>query len=218
MSWKGINLTILIIITRESLQSNLLSSQLGHGDLLGSLLLRSKLLLLLGSKLLRSLLSKLLGILSKLLILLELLLELAWLLLSKLLLLRSLLSKLLILLELLLKLTWLLLSKLLLLRPLLSKLLGILSKLLVLLEVPEVLIEVLGVELLRGGSAGVEVGSIEHWSPGSLLLSVVGEGLSLGTGVVLGSDPLLFLNHSFLECEHSLVSLLFQLESGVSLK
>lgn len=199
MSWKGINLTILIIITRESLQSNLLSSQLGHGDLLGSLLLRSKLLLLLGSKLLRSLLSKLLGILSKLLILLELLLELAWLLLSKLLLLRSLLSKLLILLELLLKLTWLLLSKLLLLRPLLSKLLGILSKLLVLLEVPEVLIEVLGVELLRGGSAGVEVGSIEHWSPGSLLLSVVGEGLSLGTGVVLCSDPLLFLNHSFLE-------------------
>jgi len=133
------------------------------------------------------------------LLLLELLLELAWLLLSKLLLLRSLLSKLLVLLELLLKLTWLLLSKLLLLRPLLSKLLGILSKLLVLLEVPEVLIEVLGVELLRGGSAGVEVGSIEHWSPGSLLLSVVGEGLSLGTGVVLGSDPLLFLNHSFLE-------------------
>ena len=206
MSWKGINLTILIIITRESLQSNLLSSQLGHGDLLGNLLLRSKLLLLLGSKLLRSLLSKLLGILSKLLILLELLLKLAWLLLSKLLLLRSLLSKLLgilskllVLLELLLKLTWLLLSKLLLLRPLLSKLLGILSKLLVLLEVPEVLIEVLGVELLRGGSAGVEVGSIEHWSPGSLLLSVVGEGLSLGTGVVLGSDPLLFLNHSFLE-------------------
>ena len=218
MSWKGINLTILIIITRESLQSNLLSSQLGHGDLLGSLLLRSKLLLLLGSKLLRSLLSKLLGILSKLLILLELLLELAWLLLSKLLLLRSLLSKLLVLLELLLKLTWLLLSKLLLLRPLLSKLLGILSKLLVLLEVPEVLIEVLGVELLRGGSAGVEVGSIEHWSPGSLLLSVVGEGLSLGTGVVLGSDPLLFLNHSFLEGQHSLVSLLLQLESGVSLK
>jgi hypothetical protein len=199
VSWKGINLTILIIITRESLQSNLLSSQLGHGDLLGSLLLRSKLLLLLGSKLLRCLLSKLLGILSKLLILLELLLELAWLLLSKLLLLRSLLSKLLVLLELLLKLTWLLLSKLLLLRPLLSKLLGILSKLLVLLEVPEVLIEVLGVELLRGGSAGVEVGSIEHWSPGSLLLSVVGEGLSLGTGVVLCSDPLLFLNHSFLE-------------------
>ena len=218
MSWKGINLTILIIITRESLQSNLLSSQLGHRDLLGSLLLRSKLLLLLGSKLLRSLLSKLLGILSKLLILLELLLELAWLLLSKLLLLRSLLSKLLVLLELLLKLTWLLLSKLLLLRPLLSKLLGILSKLLVLLEVPEVLIEVLGVELLRGGSAGVEVGSIEHWSPGSLLLSVVGEGLSLGTGVVLGSDPLLFLNHSFLEGQHSLVSLLLQLESGVSLK
>merc|ERR1719348_2931071 len=54
MSWKGVNLTILIIISGETLKSNLL------------LLLRSKLLWLLG-KLLR-LLCKLLWLLSKLLL------------------------------------------------------------------------------------------------------------------------------------------------------
>ena len=60
---------------------------------------------------------------------------------------------------------------------LLSELLWLLLKLLLLLEVSEVLVEVLSVELFRGWSAGVEVSSIEDWSPGSL--SVAGEVLSL---------------------------------------
>ena len=59
----------------------------------------------------------------------------------------------------------------------LSELLWLLLKLLLLLEVSEVLVEVLSVELFRGWSAGVEVSSIEDWSPGSL--SVAGEVLSL---------------------------------------
>ena len=59
----------------------------------------------------------------------------------------------------------------------LSELLWLLLKLLLLLEVSEVLVEVLSVELFRGWSAGVEVCSIEDWSPGSL--SVAGEVLSL---------------------------------------
>ena len=87
------------------------------------------------------------------------------------------LSKLLVLVELSVELTWLLLSKLLWL--LLSKLLWLLlSKLLSLLEVSEVLVEVLSVELVGSWTVGVEVGSIEDWSPGPL--SVVGEVLSLG--------------------------------------
>merc|ERR1719348_514954 len=64
MSWKGINLTILIIISGETLKSNLFSGQLRQRSLLW--LLWSKLLLLLG-KLLR-LLCKLLWLLSKLLL------------------------------------------------------------------------------------------------------------------------------------------------------
>ena len=69
----------------------------------------------------------------------------------------------------------------------------LLSKLLLLLEIPEIRVKVLSVELLGGGSTGVEVGGIEHGPLGSLLLPVVGEGLPLGAGVVLGGDPLLLL-------------------------
>jgi len=211
---QGINLTILVIISGESLQSNLLPGQLGQGNLLGLLLgsellrpllsklllLRSKLLLLLRSKLLLLLRSKLLLLLgSKLLLLLR----------SKLLLLLRILGKLLILLELLLELTRLLLGKLL--------WLLLLSKLLLLLEIPEIRVKVLSVELLGGGSTGVEVGGIEHGPLGSLLLPVVGEGLPLGAGVVLGGDPLLLLYDGLLEGKHSLVSLLLQLKGRVGL-
>ena len=222
VSGQGINLTILIIITGESLQSNLFPGKLRQGDLLR--LLRGKLLLL-RSELLLLLRSELLLLGSKLLLLLgsELLLrskllllgsKLPLLLRSKLLLLLGgkllrILSKLLVLLELLLELT----------RLLLGKLLGLLlSKLLLLLEVLEISIKVLGVELLGGRSAGVEVGGIEHWPPGSLLLSVVGEGLPLRTSVVLGGDPLLLLDDGLLEGEHSLVPLFLQLEGRVGLK
>ena len=120
------------------------------------------------------------------------------------------LGKLLILLELLLELTRLLLGKLL--------WLLLLSKLLLLLKIPEIGVKVLSVELLRGGSAGVEVGGIEHGSPGSLLLPVVGEGLPLGAGVILGSNPLLLLYDGLLEGQNSLVPLLLQLKGRVSLK
>ena len=214
---QGINLTILVIISGESLQSNLLPGQLRQGNLLrlllGSKLLRPLLskLLLLGSKLLLLLRSKLLLLGSKLLLRRKLLLLLG----SKLLLLlRSkllrILGKLLILLELLLELTRLLLGKLL--------WLLLLSKLLLLLKIPEIGVKVLSVELLRGGSARVEVGGIEHRPPGSLLLPVVGEGLPLGAGVVLGGDPLLLLYDGLLEGQHSLVPLLLQLKGRVSLK
>ena len=208
MSRERINLTVLIIITGETLQRNLFSGELRHGNLsrllgslrsellwlLGKLLLRSELLLLLdlrslleleggvGLLRLRSELSgllELLGILSKLLVLLELL---------------RILSELLVLLELSLELVW----------PLL------------LLEVPKVLVEVAGVELLRGGSTGVEVSRVEDRSPGSL--SGVGEVLPLCGGVVLLSNLLLLLHHSLLESNHSLVSLLLQLEGGIGLR
>ena len=91
----------------------------------------------------------------------------------------------------------------------------LLSELLLLLEVPEVLVEVLGVELVRGGPVGVEVGGVEHRPPGAL--PAAGEGLPLGGGVVLGGDPLLLLNDGLLEGEDSLVPLLLQLESWVRL-
>jgi len=208
-----INLTVLVVVAGESFQSNLLSGELRHGDLswlLGSLW--SKLLGLLGKLLLWSKL--LLGVLTELLLLLLegrvgllrlggelsglLLLKLARLLLLELLRilleLLGILSELLVLLELSLELVWLLL---------------------LLLEVPEVLLEVAGVELLRGGAVGVEVSSVEDWPPGAL--SGVGEVLSLGGGVVLLSNLLLFLHHGLLESNHSLVSLLLQLESGVGL-
>ena len=208
---EGVDLAVLVLVAGEPLQGDLLPGQLGHRHLLGlggellllprgellllgsKLLLRGELLLLLGSKLLR--------VLGKLLILLELRIELSLLLRHKLLLLGS-------------KLLLLLRGKLLLL--LLLELSGLLlSELLLLLEVPEVLVEVLGVELVRGGPVGVEVGGVEHRPPGAL--PVAGEGLPLGGGVVLGGDPLLLLNDGLLEGEDGLVPLLLQLESWVSL-
>ena len=216
---EGVDLAVLVLVAGEPLQGDLLPGQLGHRHLLGlggelllllgsKLLLRGELLLLLRSKLLLLLRSKLPRVLGKLLILLELSIKLSLLLRHKLLLLRSKLlllrGKLLLLLE----------GRLLLAR---SKLLLrlLLSELLLLLEVPEVLVEVLGVELVRGGPVGVEVGGVEHWPPGAL--PAAGEGLPLGGGVVLGGDPLLLLNDGLLEGEDSLVPLLLQLESWVRL-
>ena len=209
---EGVDLAVLVLVAGEPLQGDLLPGQLGHRHLLG---LGGELLLLLGSKLLLGgelllllLGSKLLRVLGKLLILLELSIKLSLLLRHKLLLLRSKLlllrGKLLLLLE----------GRLLLAR---SKLLLrlLLSELLLLLEVPEVLVEVLGVELVRGGPVGVEVGGVEHRPPGAL--PAAGEGLPLGGGVVLGGDPLLLLNDGLLEGEDSLVPLLLQLESWVRL-
>ena len=202
---EGVDLAVLVLVAGEPLQGDLLPGQLGHRHLLG---LGGELLLLLGSKLLLGgelllllLGSKLPRVLGKLLILLELSIKLSLLLRHKLLLLRS---KLLLLLE----------GRLLLAR---SKLLLrlLLSELLLLLEVPEVLVEVLGVELVRGGPVGVEVGGVEHRPPGAL--PAAGEGLPLGGGVVLGGDPLLLLNDGLLEGEDSLVPLLLQLESWVRL-
>ena len=195
---KRVDLSILVLVPGETLQSDVFPGQLGNWHQGSTGLLRSKLLL--GSKLLR--------VLGKLLILLELSIKLSLLLRHKLLLLRGKLlllrSKLLLLLE----------GRLLLAR---SKLLLrlLLSELLLLLEVPEVLVEVLGVELVRGGPVGVEVGGVEHWPPGAL--PAAGEGLPLGGGVVLGGDPLLLLNDGLLEGEDSLVPLLLQLESWVRL-
>ena len=193
---EGVDLAVLVLVAGEPLQGDLLPGQLGHRHLLG---LGGELLLLLGSKLLR--------VLGKLLILLELSIELSLLLRHKLLLLGS---KLLLLLR--GKLLLLLRGELLLLLELSGLLL---SELLLLLEVPEVLVEVLGVELVRGGPVGVEVGGVEHRPPGAL--PVAGEGLPLGGGVVLGGDPLLLLNDGLLEGEDGLVPLLLQLESWVSL-
>ena len=196
---EGVDLAILVLVAGEPLQGDLLPGQLGNRHLLG--LGGELLLLLLGSKLLLLLRSKLPRVLGKLLILLELSIKLSLLLRHKLLLLRG---KLLLLLE----------GRLLLAR---SKLLLrlLLSELLLLLEVPEVLVEVLGVELVRGGPVGVEVGGVEHRPPGAL--PAAGEGLPLGGGVVLGGDPLLLLNDGLLEGEDSLVPLLLQLESWVRL-
>ena len=207
MSRERINLTVLVVIAGESFQRNLFPGQLRHGDL---------------SRLLRSLRSKLLGLLGKLLLRSELLLLLLRSLLELegwigllglrgelpgLLELLGVLSELLALLELLG-----VLSELLVLLELSLELVG---PLLLLLEVPEVLLEVASVELLRGGTAGVEVGSVEDWSPGTL--SGVGKVLSLGGGIVLLGNLLLFLHHGLLESNHSLVSLLLQLESRIGL-
>lgn len=84
-----------------------------------------------------------------------------------------------------------------------------------LLEVSEVLVEVLSVELLGGGSVGVEVGSIEHGSSGSL--SVVGKILSLGRSIILLGNQLLLLNHSLLESKNCSMSLFLQLKGRISL-
>ena len=164
------------------------------------MLLRGKLLLLLGSKLLLLgkswllLLSrgKLLGVLSKLLVLGKLGIKLARLLL--------LLSR--------------LLSKLLL--GLLGKLLSRLLRLLLsLLKVLEVLIKVLGIELFRCRTAGVEVGGIEHLASGSLS-TLVCKGLALGRVVSLTSNLLLPLHNRFLMSNHGSMTLCFQSKCGVN--
>lgn len=121
MGGQRINLTVLVLVARESLQSNLLQGELGgrgEGRLLGLELGRR-------AKLLTRLFPG---------------------------------------------------NELLLLRGKLLLLLG--SKLLLLLELSEVLFKGVGVKLGGQVLLGVEVGSVEHGSPGSLPL--VGEGLSLG--------------------------------------
>merc|ERR1712066_675836 len=244
MGRQRINLTVLVVISGESLQGNLLSGQLRHWNLSG--LLGSKLLLGLGSKLswlallellgilleLLRVLLELLRVLSKLLVLLELSLELAWLLLLGELGLSLGLGSLLELeggvwlLGLRGKLSWLVLLELLgvlleLLGSLLEllgsllELLGSLLELLLALEVSEVLVEVASVELLRGGLVGVEVSGVEDWTSGSL--SAVSKVLSLGRGVILTSDLLLLLHHRLLEGDDGLVPLFLKLESRVGL-
>ena len=101
----------------------------------------------------------------------------------------------------------------------LLRLLGkLLWLLLLLLEVSEVLVKILGVELFSSRSVGVEVCCIEDRSPGSLLLlSVVGKVLSLSCGISLSGNLLLLVNDTLLECQHCFVSLLLQLEGRVSL-
>lgn len=214
MSWERVNLTITIFVSGKSFKSNLFSGQLrnrGQSRLLG---LRSKLLLLLGSKLLgegRLLLSwgKLLGVLGKLLVLRKLSIKSARLL-SKLLL--RLLGKLLLrgkLLRLLSKLLWLL-SKL------LSWLLGkLLWLLLSLLELLEVLVKVLCIELFRSRTARVEVGSIENWASWRLT-TLVGKSLTLGSIVSLTSNQLLSFNNRLLVSNHSSMTLLLKGECRVN--
>jgi len=214
MSWERVNLTITIFVSGKSFKSNLFSCQLrnrGQSRLLG---LRSKLLLLLRSKLLgesRLLLSwgELLGVLGKLLVLRKLSIKLARLL-SELLL--RLLSKLLLrgkLLRLLSKLLWLL-SKL------LSWLLGeLLWLLLSLLELLEVLVKVLCIELFRSRAARVEVGSIENWASWRLT-TLVGKSLTLGSIVSLTSNQLLSFNNRLLVSNHSSMTLLLKSECRVN--
>jgi len=228
MSGQRINLTILVFITRESLEGDLFACQLRGGNkgrtglellltLLGEesgnlllLLLGGKLLLLLGDK---SVLLLLLGIesllLSKLFLLGKKLLllggELLLLLLTgdKLLLLLLLGSKLLLLLLTGDKLLLLLGGKLLLLLG--GKLLLLLGgKLLLLIKSAEILVERLLVKLLTDGGIGVEVGGIEDWSSLSIG-SLVGKGLSLQGKLILGLDLLLFLHNSFLVVEDGLM-------------
>ena len=220
-----VDLSILVFVPGETLQSNVFPGQLGNWHqgsagllrsklLLGSkLLLRGKLLpllrseLLLGSKLLLLLRGKLLLPGSKLLLLPPVLeiLELSlkgrplWLLGSKLLL-RG-------------KLLLLLRSKLLLLL-LGSKLLLLLrGKLLLLLELPEVLVEVLVVELLGSRLVGVELGSVEDRALGSSLLATLGSKLPPLLGVVsLAGDGILPLDDTGLVGQHSLVPLPLQVK------
>ena len=213
---KRVDLSILVLVPGETLQSNVFPGQLGNWHqgstgllrsklLLGSkLLLRGKLLpllrseLLLGSKLLLLLRGKLLLLGSKLLLLPPVLeiLELSLkgrplLLLGSKLLLRG-------------KLLLLLRSKLLL-------LLG--SKLLLLLELPEVLVEVLVVELLGSRLVGVELGSVEDRALGSSLLATLGSKLPPLLGVVsLAGDGILPLDDTGLVGQHSLVPLPLQVK------
>lgn len=199
VSGQRINLAILVFITGKTLKSNVFQGQLVNWNQGGSLGLGlSKLLGLLGKLLLlrgkRSLLLLLKG---------RLLLE-GRLLGSKLLLLRSKLllpgSKLLLLLR----------SKLLL---LLSKLsLELLGLLLLGLELLEVLVEVLSVELLAGGLLRVELCSIKDRPP-LISTTLVGKGSPLGLVVTLCGNVLLSLDDSRLMSNDSCMTLLLQLES-----
>ena len=211
-----VNLSILVLVPGETLQSNVFPGQLGNWHQGSTGLLRSKLLL--GSKLL--LRGKLLPLLrSELLLGSKLLLLLR----GKLLLLGSkllLLPPVLEILELSLKgrPLWLLGSKLLLRGKLLlllrSKLLLLLgSKLLLLLELPEVLVEVLVVELLGSRLVGVELGSVEDRALGSSLLATLGSKLPPLLGVVsLAGDCILPLDNTGLVSQHSLVPLPLQVK------
>merc|ERR1719402_153733 len=200
MSRQRINLAILVVISRETCESNILSCQFSQrfrcnrlrSELWSKLLLRSKLLLLLGSKLLlRGKLLLLLG--SELLLRRKLLLLLG----SKLLLLLR--SELLLLgSELLL----LLRGKLLLL------LLTLLSKL-------EILVECLPVKLLGNWSLRIEFCCIEYGTP---LVRLVGKVLSLDSPNILLLNSLLFFNHTFLVCQYSSMSGFLLLECRVFFK
>ena len=199
-----VDLSILVLVPGETLQSNVFPGQLGNWHQGSTGLLRSKLLL--GGKLLPLLRSELL-LGSKLLLLLR----------GKLLLLGSkllLLPPVLEILELSLKgrPLWLLGSKLLLLLG--SKLLLLLgSKLLLLLELPEVLVEVLVVELLGSRLVGVELGSVEDRALGSSLLATLGCKLPPLLGVVsLSGDGILPLDDTGLVGQHSLVPLPLQVK------
>jgi len=203
-----VDLSILVLVPGETLQSNVFPGQLGNWHQGSTGLLRSKLLL--GGKLLPLLRSELL-LGSKLLLRGKLLL-----LGSKLLLLPPVLE----ILELSLKgrPLWLLGSKLLLRGKLLlllrSKLLLLLgSKLLLLLELPEVLVEVLVVELLGSRLVGVELGSVEDRALGSSLLATLGCKLPPLLGVVsLSGDGILPLDDTGLVGQHSLVPLPLQVK------
>jgi len=161
--------------------------------LLGSKLLRSKLLLLLRGELLLLLRRELL-LRNELLLLLRS--ELLLLLRSKLLLLLELL-------ELLLK-SW---PLLLLLR---SKLLLLTSKLLLLLELLEILIKTLSVKLLRSRLIGVKLSSVEHRS--SLSPALIGELTSLQSSILLLHNSLLFRNDTLLMSQNCVMTLFFQLK------
>ena len=221
---QGVDLAVLVLVPGEAVQGDVLPGQLGdwlQGGLLGlrgELLLRSKLLLLLRSELSLLLRSKLLLLLlrSKLSLLLR----------GKLLLL--LLGSKLLLLLLRGKLLWLLLPLLELLelglegRPLLllllpggklllllrGKLLLLLlrGELLLLLELLEVLVEVLGVELVSGRLVGVELGSVED-GPTGVLSALVGELTPLRGVVPLAGNLVLPLNDAGLVVEHGGVPL-----------
>ena len=231
---QGVDLAILVLVPGEAVQGNVLSGQLRHwleDGLLGLrgklLLLRSKLSLLLGSKLLLLARSELSLLLRSKLLLLLLRSKLSLLLRGKLLLL--LLGSKLLLLLLRGKLLWLLLPLLELLelglegRPLLllllpggkllllllrSELLLLLlrGELLLLLELLEVLVEVLGVELVSGRLVGVELGSVED-GPAGVLSALVGELTPLGGVVPLAGDLVLPLHDAGLVVEHGGVPL-----------
>jgi len=209
MGGEGVNFTILVLISGETLQGNVFQGQLRSGDEVGGswrllefllLLLRCKLLLLLlrsklllGSKLLLLLRNKPLLLLRSNLLLLPKLLELR---LKR----RSLLLELLLLPR----------SKLLLL--LRSKLLLLLrSKLLLLLELLEILVEVLSIELFSCRPVRVELGRIKDWpSWPSTSSTLGGKGASLRSVISLLCDPGLLLYDARLVREHSSMPLLFQ--------